>query len=160
MSAMMVDLQRQIDEAEGVVSTLKEKHRMVKEETIPMMMQEIGLESVTLITGEKLTVEQEVYASIPAPQREQAYAWLEEHNFGSIIKTEVEAQFGKGESKRAIEILQLLKEQGVEAELSRSVHAQTLKAFLKECLSNKVDIPLDMFGARPTWTTKVKPPKN
>jgi hypothetical protein len=47
--------------------------------------------------------------------------------------------------------------------LERGVHPQTLKAFLREQLSKTReegdDIPLDLFGARPVWVSKITPPK-
>jgi hypothetical protein len=156
MSAMMIELERDITDQENVISEMKERFRMMKEETIPMGMQELGLESIKLSSGEMLTVTQEVYASIPVAYREQAYSWLEEHNFGSIIKTSVDAEFGKGDLSRAEEALRLLLDNGISASLSRNVHAQTLKAFIKEQMAAGSDIPMDVFGARPTWTTKIK----
>lgn len=159
MSAMMVELGRDIEQQEAKVSEMKERFRTLKEETIPMSMQELGLESIKLSSGEMLTVTQEVYASIPFAYRDQAYSWLEEHDFGSIIKTSVGAEFGKGEMSRAEEVFSLLLENGVSATLSRSVHAQTLKAFIKEQMEAGTEIPMDIFGARPTWTTKIKAAK-
>lgn len=159
MSAMMVELERQIAEQEGLLSDMKERFRVVKEETIPMSMQELGLESIKLTSGEMLTVTQEVYASIPVANRQQAYNWLDQHDFGGMIKTLVSAQFDKGEQERAAGVVLALREQGVDAELTQSVHAQTLKAFIKEQMAAGTDIPLDLFGARPTWTTKIKAPK-
>lgn len=159
MCNLLLDVDRQIEQQETILSELKERSRSIREETIPMSMQELGLESVTMSTGEKVTISQEVYASIPAAQKEQAYAWLEEHGFGGLIKTLVATEFGKGELAKAQALFEQLSKQGVPAEMTRSVHAQTLKAFLKEQLAAGSDINLELFGARPTWTTKIKSPK-
>lgn len=159
LAEMMIELEHDIEKKETELSSIKERYRVVKEETIPCAMQEIGLESITLTTGEKLTVQQEVYASIPVANRAEAYDWLDEHGFGGLIKTSIEAAFDRGEAERAAEILQLLQEHGVSAAMAQTVHAQTLKAFIKEQLAAGTDIPLDLFGARPTMTTKIKAAK-
>ena len=44
---------------------------------------------------------------------------------------------------------------GFDPALDQGVHAQTLKAFLKEQLSKGANIPLELFGARPVWTAKI-----
>ena len=48
-----------------------------------------------------------------------------------------------------------LRAMGLQPSLDQSVHAQTLKAFLKEQLAMGTNIPLDLFGARPVWTAKL-----
>lgn len=159
IAANLVELERQVAAKEEALSALNARVRGIKEETIPMAMQELGLSSITLTTGEQLSVFQEVYASIPVANREQAYEWLEEHGFGGLIKISVNAEFGKGERERAEAAFNLMYEFGAAPELSRGVHAQTLKAFLKEQLATGSDIDLDLFGARPTWSTKIKSPK-
>jgi len=159
MAAMMLELEREVEDDEKAISEKKERVRTLKEESIPMAMNELEMLSFKLTSGETLTVSQEVYASIPAASKEAVYAWLAEHGFDGIIKTSVEALFDKGEAEQANKILELLAENGVNASLSKGIHAQTLKAFLKEQLEAGTDIPLDLFGARPTWTTKIKTPK-
>lgn len=159
MANKQLDLERQVVEAEKNLSDLKEQLRHVKEETIPMMMQELDLQDFTLSTGEKVKCKREVYASIPAANKEDAYNWLVEHDFGSIIKTEMVAEFGRGELEKAQSVQLALAAQGLTTSLTQSVHAQTLKAFLKEQIEAGKDIPLDLFGARPVWTTEIKAPR-
>lgn len=156
MCSTLLELERVAKAQEEALTELNARIRIIKEESIPMMMQELGLESISLTSGEKVTIFQEVYASIPASERERAYTWLVENNFGSIIKTSVEATFGKGEIENATAMIEQLQQLGFDAKLSRSVHASTLKAFLREQLANGTNIDLDMFGARPTWSTKIK----
>jgi len=167
---MLVRAQDAVAEADAALKTAKEKERVLKEETLPGMMQELGVTKMALEDGNEITVAQEVYASVPAHAKEQAWAWLEANNFGGLIKTEVQVAFGKGELEDALELLDKLAEIGVtNGTISRDVHPQTLKAFLKEQLANpKTELTeeereagmsllnLEMFGARPVLTAKVK----
>ena len=141
--------------ADAKLKEAKERERFIREETIPAAMQEMGLESITLDTGEKLTVKQEVYASIPSAGKPAAYAWLNDNGYGGLIKVAVELQFAKGEQDDAVQLTKELRERGLEVSAFEDVHSATLKAFLKEQISSGKNIPLDLFGARPIWQAKI-----
>ena len=66
------------------------------------------------------------------------------------------AAFGKGESEQALQLCAELQAKGVAAQFEQTVAPQTLKAFLREQLAAGTDLPLELFGARPVWTTKLK----
>ena len=152
----LVEADRGIEAAVEELSTRKEAARQLREESIPAAMMELGLNEVKLDSGEKVTIKQDVYASIPAAQRDEAYAWLEAHGFGGLLKTEVVLHFTRGEKSKAEALMQELQSEGYTPELEQGVHAQTLKAFLREQLeAANPDLPLDLFGARPVWTTKI-----
>lgn len=155
LARALVDADKNVEAADISLATAKERARLLREETIPSAMQELGLESLVLDTGQKLKVQQEVYASIPAANKLAAYDWLNEHGFGGLIKVEVSTQFAKGDQDKAIDLAQTLRGMGFDPALDQGVHAQTLKAFLKEQLSKGANIPLELFGARPVWTAKI-----
>lgn len=155
LARALLDAEKRTKDAEQALKDAKERERVIREETIPSAMQEMGLESITLETGQKLKVQQEVYAAIPAANKQAAFKWLNENGFGGLIKVEVDASFGKGEQEKALELYQELTGRGLQASFDESVHAQTLKAFLKEQISAGKDIPLDLFGARPIWAAKI-----
>lgn len=152
----LIDADKRTEEAEKKLKEVKEHARVLREETIPSAMQEIGMKQIKLDTGEEITVQQDVYLSIPASNRETAYGWLETHGFGGMIKTEVKLFFGKGEVNAATELAAKLQEEGRDVDMKRDVHAQTLKAWAREQLAAGNELPMDLFGARPIWTAKVK----
>lgn len=151
----LVDADERVEQADSALKAATERARTLREETIPSAMQELGLEELKLETGEKLSIKQDVYASIPAAKKDQAFLWLEENGFGGLIKVEVAADFRKGEADAALVLFHELQERGLQAALNQSVHAQTLKAFLREQLAAGTNVPLDLFGARPVWTAKL-----
>lgn len=155
LARALVEADAGVDEAEGALKDAKERARVLREETIPAAMQEMGLEEVKLETGQKISIKQDVYASIPAASKGAAYDWLNEHGFGGLIKVEVSTTFAKGEQEQAIKLHKQLAAQGLQPDLDQSVHAQTLKAFLREQIAAGNNIPLDLFGARPVWTAKI-----
>jgi hypothetical protein len=159
MSALaraLVDADEATKEAELALKHAKEAARILREETIPSAMQELGVEELKLSTGQKITIAQEVYASIPAPMKDEAMNWLEDNGFAGLIKVAVATQYGKGEIESAKELFHELQERGISCKFDESVHPMTLKAFLKEQISNGNNVPMELFGARPVWTAKIK----
>jgi hypothetical protein len=156
LARALIDADEEVDKAEAALKAAKEAARLLREETIPGAMQELGLDKIRLDTGAEISVKQDVYASIPEAQKAGAFAWLTDNGFGGIIKTEVSASFARGDRDAAIELRDELERSGYNADLSESVHAQTMKAFLREQLKKGVNIPLDLFGARPVFVATVK----
>ena len=156
LARALVDAESAVEEAEKALKHTKEGARILREETIPSAMQELGIEKLELSTGQKITIAQEVYASIPASSKDEAHRWLEANGFGGLIKVGVTTQYGKGERDEALQLFSELQVRGLNAKFDEGVHAQTLKAFLREQISSGNNMPLELFGARPVWTAKIK----
>lgn len=152
----LIEADSDVTKAEDALKEKKEVARRLREEALPCALQELGCSNITLENGKKVSVKQEVYLAIPAGNKDQCFTWLEEHDFGGMIKTEVKASFGRGELEVARELQLQLQNEGLEADLKRDVHAQTLKAWAREQLSEGREFPMDLFGARPVWTATVK----
>lgn len=155
LAEAMADASDEVEIALRNLDIAKEHLRLIREETIPFAMQELGLTEMKLTDGRKLSVKQDVYASIPVSSKSEAYMWLDTNGFGGLIKVDVKIAYGKGGIGEAKELFSELAERGLGVELSENIHAQTLKAFIREQLANGSDIPLDIFGARPIWTAKI-----
>ena len=156
LARSLLDAEDKVSDLELKVKVAKEQARILREETIPMCMQELGVNALTLTTGEKLTVKEDVYAQLSAESKPGAFAWLEENNFGGLIKTEVSVSFGKGELDNANALIEKLRKEKFDPVLERNVHAQTLKAFLREQISNGEKVPLESFGARAVFVAQIK----
>jgi hypothetical protein len=88
-----------------------------------------------------------VHASIPVDRKDEAFAWLREHNLDDIIKNDVTVSFGKGEDNIAGDVVGFLQERGFDPSTKTYVHPSTLKAFVKERVTDGKPIDLDLFGA-------------
>jgi hypothetical protein len=88
-----------------------------------------------------------VHASIPQDRKEDAFAWLRDNNLDDIIKNDVTCSFGKGEDNVAGDVVGMLNERGFNPKTKTHVHPSTLKAFVKERVTEGKPIDLDMFGA-------------
>lgn len=140
-------LNNQVILAEEEVSKLKATRKQVAEELIPDLMNKVGLKLVQLEDGTKIKVDEFVDARIK--DANIAFDWLRETNNESIIKNQISVSLGRGDDDKAQEVMQLLKENDVEADLKITVHNQTLKAFCRDALDNPElaeSLPREAFG--------------
>jgi hypothetical protein len=140
------NVENQITEAEEHVKELKWRQKSLSFETIPAVMDEMGVERVD-VDGLTVSRKMIVHASIPLDRKEEAFSWLRENNLDDIIKNDVTCSFGKGEDNVAGDVVGLLQERGFDPKTKTHVHASTLKAFVKERVTDGKAIDLDMFGA-------------
>lgn len=162
---------------EELLKATKEALRQVQENDLPMAMAEAGITAFTLEDGTGIVIEDVLSASIPsastiastrdraaaeamARRRSDAFAWLDEHGFGDLIKTEVSTQFGRGELEEAKEIADFLQSQGLQAEVTQGVHAGTLKAWVREQLAQGTNVPHELFGIYEATKAVIKESKN
>lgn len=137
----------------------KKQLDFIRQVELPNALAEIGLSSVILTNGAKIEVKQKYYASIPAEFKQQAFDWLEQHNYDSIIKNVVKCEFGKGENDSAQEAMRELVSLGLRPQNEKSVHPMTLKSFVKDLFERGEEFPLDIFGAGTVAESKVVLPK-
>lgn len=154
-----LSIQNQIDEKQAELEQLDRELSSLQRFKIPDMLDSLGISEFKLEDGTKLKVEQSIQANISAANKPAAFRWLRENKFDGIIKTVVKADFGKGESEEASRAVALLDEAGFAVEMSETVHAATLKSFVKERLEAGDNIPVDVFGIFDSKIAKFTKPK-
>jgi len=151
LAARLVKTQKRIARTEAVLKARKEQEAKLSKEVIPERLSIFGLEKVTLRSGHEIEVKRFYSANISEERRKAAHAWLREHGFGSLIKNEISIPIPAGEDKEAELIKELLTKEGVSFTTAESVHASTLKSFVKTQLEapeeEKADKPpTELFG--------------
>ena len=145
LARKQLDLEAYVEQLELQLKAAKENLRKVQEQDLPQAMAEIGLSEFKLSDGSKVTIKPFYSASLVEENRAKAYEWLESHGFSSLMKTEVSVDFGRGEDKLADRASKLLQEHGFAANKDVSIHAQTLKAFVREQIEDGQELPSDLF---------------
>src|SRR6056300_1706145 len=135
-----------ISDTEQHLKALKAVKQKLSVENIPALMDEMGVERLD-VDGVTVSRKMIVHASIPADRKEEAFAWLRENQLDDIIKNDVTCSFGKGEDNVAGDVVGILQERGFNPKTKTHVHPSTLKAFVKERVTDGKPIDLDMFGA-------------
>lgn len=155
----LVKADENTDAAEKSFKEAKEAARVLREEHIPSVFHELGIDEIKLESGAKFKITQDVCSTLSAATKPAAYDWLVENGHGGLVKTVVSSTFGKGEEEDAVKLSEELVRLGLDSNLKRDVHAGTMKAWLKEQLADGTPPPMDLFGARPVFKATVKIPK-
>jgi hypothetical protein len=139
------DLEDEITNAEESINKLKEQARILSQIEIPIMMQEMHITKLKLKDGESVEIKPFYSAAIIPEVQEQAFTWLRNNGLGDIIKNDITVTFGRGEDNKAAQYAVLARGQGFEPVQKVGVHAQTLKAVVRERIESGQDMPSDLF---------------
>jgi hypothetical protein len=149
------NLEDEIRNAEEGVKKLKEQARIISELEIPSMMKEMNITKLKLSDGESVEVGKFYSASIPAEKQDEAFTWLRNNGLGDIIKNDITVTFGRGEDNKAAQYAVLARGQGFEPVQKIGVHAQTLKALVRERMESGLNVPSDLFKPYEGNRTKI-----
>ena len=138
--AQVADLDRQLKDA-------KKELLKLTDEDLPASMAEMGLASFTLDDGSQIDVKPTYGASILVDNRPKAYEWLRDNGYDDIIKNNVSVSFGRGEDDRANAFKAVAEKEGYIPQQETSIHAGTLKAFVRERIEAGDEFPMELFGA-------------
>ena len=150
------NLEDQVAASENHTKDLKEKAKQLSNFDIPKMMQEMNVTKLKLKDGASIEVSAFYNARITPEKQEEAFNWLREHGLGDIIKNDVTVTFGMSEDNKAMAYAILARGQGYEPVQKIGVHAQTLKAVVRERTESGQDMPADLFNTFVGNQTKIK----
>lgn len=150
-------------EAAKAEAEFKEKKKRVtrfEEHLIPEAMREAGVQEFTTTSGYKVKIKSDVRASIPKAREHEAFAWLEQHGHGGLIKRTLEVAFAMGEDEAAAQLQEELRERELSVGARKKVESSSLRALLRRLVADKgTPVPMDIFGASEYDKAEVKSPK-
>jgi hypothetical protein len=141
-----VELEDRIASLNVAIETQSEELKKLQETIIPEVMLGLGIESFTVTGGFVVSMAKFYNAKIPEERKREALEWLRKNGHDDIVKNQVVVAFGKGEDAMALKLLQDLLKKKFECNHIEGVHPQTLKAFVKEQVESKIELPQDLFG--------------
>ncbi len=150
LAELLLKLRENVTRLETELEAAKKDVRRVEQEDLPDLMQELGLETFKLKSGETIEVKPEVDCGISEERRAKAHDWLTVNGFGGLIKTEVVAKFGRDEREAAVACAEQ-----IGGEMIERVHPSTLKSFVKEQMAAGKPLPFDLFGVHPYNKVKI-----
>lgn len=142
------EVEAEIDALEQQLKAKNAELEEIETKRLPDAMAAVGLKEFVLTDGSKITVKPEYHASIPKARKIEAFQFLRDNEFGALIKNELAIEFGKGQDEMADEAYERLKGEfpDIPVTLGESIHAQTLKALVKEQFESGSPLPEDLFG--------------
>lgn len=151
-----LNLEADIAAKEQELKDLKKQYAKTSTVDLPSALSEYGIEDLT-VNGKRIIVKKVYSSTISKANQEAAFNWLRENDYGDIIKNTLTIVFGQGEEATARKTKLQLMESGLNVASKEAVHAQTLKAFVKEQLEkNNEDLPKGIFGVYEGKVAEIK----
>lgn len=166
LDGVLIGLADELEAAEALIvqreeelQAAKDAHKDIAEVRVPAATD--GLEGkFQLSDGRELTVKEDIRSSIAGDKRVPAIKWLDDHDYGHIVKRELTFTFGKDcdeEIKAFREYMAEMEGKKPPMKENYSVHHATLNSWIKEKMEEGVDLPRDTFGIFRQRVAKVKP---
>lgn len=149
LAERQLHLELTVKGVETRLAELKEELREVQEVLLPEAMATVGMSEFKLSNGNKITIKDDVYASIRADYISDAVQWLDAMGLGDIVKDDVTVKFGRGDATKAAAVVEFCQQNGYNVNEKLSVHPQTLKAVVKEQLARGIQFPDEYFSVNP-----------
>jgi hypothetical protein len=156
------ECQMELAKVNEKASELNKFVRTIEEDYLPTVMAEFGLSEFKAEDGAAIKLKTDWFGSVPEARMEAAYEWLKERKLDAIVTSEVSLKFAAGgdsEDDPAAQAYELLAENGFDPNAKRSIHYQTLKAFVKERMEGGKELPMDLFGVYSARVAQIKTPK-
>ena len=150
-----IDLGKEVELAEKHLKDLQQRKRTVDEEDIPSLMDQLGVESLT-VDGNKVSIDKYVSARIPDDRREEAFSFIRSIGEGDIIKNEVVVGFGMGQDNIAGSVVDDLRNKGLEPAQKTHIHPMTLRTWAKNRIEKGDTIDFDLFGVYVGTRAKIR----
>jgi hypothetical protein len=157
-------------ELEEQLSAVNRTIQKITMETLPDLMtaagiDRIGLEAEGNHVGLDIVVrpfyEASIAAGWPDEKREAAFSALEQFKAGDLIKSQVTAMIPRGEQKKLEKLRAAAEKLGIDLDVKRSVHASTLRAWLREQVEADNPVPpLEAIGGYVGQRAEVKERKS
>lgn len=168
LMTVLVQLSDELVEAEKLVALKEEELDKAKQAFTEIEQFKIpnaaeGLQGkFKLPDGRELIIKEEIHASIAGEKRVPAINWLDQNDYGHIVKRQIVIEFGKDSDEEVKSFLKALgdyeriTERPLNFKETFTVHPQTLMAFVREKFKEGVDLPKQTFGIFHQKKAKVK----
>jgi len=156
-----VQLEEAVTNAEEGLDVAKEALRCVSERDLPALLTRAGLTDIGIIGGKRVTLNEDLYASVSADRRDAAHKWLRDNKQGDLIKNQIIVEFGREEDDVCRMVTEFLMKAKLPFDRKEAVNPASLKAFVKEWLDRESEdpdltpLPRELFGVFVKQVTKV-----
>ena len=145
-------IEQEIQETEETLRAKKKNLAEIQDVRIPEILGSLGMKSFTLSDGKKISLVDHYYAHISKANAHAAFEWLRDNNRGGIIKRNLIIADPNCSEELIAQVSQL----GVAVELDEKIHPSTLKAFVKEQMTEEGnEFPRQLFSASVITKSKI-----
>jgi hypothetical protein len=175
LSREFMKLENTIAKAQQALATPSARYIEIRDKELPEALKAAGVKAMPLANGWSVAMAERWAASLPTPagidkanpeqatklkkRLADALLWLRDNGHEDLIKNQVVAKFGRGETRRVDGLVNVLMKRNIDYDQQETVNSNTLAAFIKEQIGEGAEVPTDLFGAHLISTAKLVPPK-
>lgn len=145
----LVEKQLEVKNLEEQLVNAKAEVETLSLQTLPDLMNSLGITEITLANGTKIKIAPHVVGYISKDDMPRVEAWLEANNASAIMKRKLVVDFDNKER---------LVESNVPFKSDVSIHHSTLQAFIKEQVGTNQNFPRELFGVQEGFKATTKLP--
>jgi hypothetical protein len=157
-----LDEQKAVEAATTALAKAQAALKLTEETDLPNALIGCGITKFETTEGAKVELKTSYHASIPADRKPQAFAWLDNHGHGAIIKHEITIKFPRDSGNQAARCVDLLKMEfpNLPVDDKESVHPATLSSLVKELMGQSKEVAMDLLGVFTRRYAAIKLPKS
>lgn len=165
MARNQIELESRLELKFEEVYKIIEELNDLRLKKLPEYAESIGVDSITLSSGDKIEVESKITAKIPEKSNEVVINWLKKNGHGSIIKNEIQLRFDASDDDQVEfeKAMSILRDNEFEITQKSTIDWRTLNKFAKERIESMDDtFDRKLFGVydvRQSVINGRKPPK-
>lgn len=145
---VLANLEKSIREKEEEIKSLKQEQKQIAERTLPDIMDDAGINEVTLSNGTKIECRDYIFARIK--DEFTAFNYLRDKGEDSIIDNRIQVNLPKGFEQAAQMLMNFLEQNNLHsmAQQKKSVHFKRLESWVRDALEREdlSDLPKNAFG--------------
>lgn len=156
LAQALQEKRRQIARAEDRLKQLKAEEQKLSGFDIPDKMDELGVRSITLTDGSKLSYKPWYSGKIKPESEPLAFDWLENNGHGGVIKGELTIPWRRPQKDDVLALKDIVEGMGWETQQKLGVHHSTLRALFREIIEGGGALPPDLFDVLVGRKTEIK----
>ena len=153
-----LELIKERDNLESLKKDVERRIRVIEEETLVSVMDEMGIALFELDDGVQFKLDEALHMSIPEKNKDRCAKWLVDHHYSELVERDVSMRFGTGETERLQKLFADLNKAGWSDhyQIKRNMNTARVKALFRELLEKGEVLPLKLFGGYLRRYVKIK----
>lgn len=147
LASLQIELEGELDKAEQQVKDVKKRLHKISLDLLPEAMAEARLSEFKMLSGQKITVKEELSCSVPASRRGEIINKLRDDGEAALVSNVITVDVSKGQDNLAGDIMGYAESIGLLAKREESVNTASLKKLLREQLDEGENPDLAFYGA-------------
>lgn len=147
LAEKQVSLEGEVDRLESLLKEKKAELNKIALDELPAAMQAAGMANFALLTGQKVSVKEEMTISVPKKRKDEILDKVREMGYGDLISNVVTVPVAKGQDEQVESLMQQATALGFDAMRSQDVNSASLKKVLNDRRKDGINDDLPFFGA-------------